>query len=314
MGSDTPGLIGLDWGTTALRAYLLGDGGRVLDSVTAASGVMQVREGAFEAAFQSVVGPWRERWPGLRAIASGMVGSRQGWAEAAYLPCPLGPGDLAKDLTPVPGVALLIVPGASHQGARPDVMRGEETQVAGWLARHPGRAGRATLVLPGTHSKWVEVEDGRLQGFATYMTGELFAVLRSHSILGRLAPAAEPPEDEARAAFARGVEAVRAGGRAAPLLFSARSLVLTGGLEAGASLEYLSGLLIGEELACALAAGVTGLSLIGDPALCRRYRRALALFGIGDVSVLADAEATAAGLWGIAARAGLVTGTPELRA
>jgi 2-dehydro-3-deoxygalactonokinase len=159
----------------------------------------------------------------------------------------------------------------------------------------------------------VEIEDGRIQAFATYMTGELFAVLRSYSILGRLAPAARPPEDEARAAFARGVEAVRCGGHVAPLLFSARSLVLTGGLKAELSLEYLSGLLIGEELACALPTGGTELALIGDPALCQRYVQALALFGLREVSVMADAEANAAGLWSIARCAGLVTEAAEVR-
>jgi 2-dehydro-3-deoxygalactonokinase len=314
MASNSPGLIGLDWGTTALRAYLLGNDGRVLDSVTTEAGMMHIPDGRFDTAFRSAVGGWQTRWPALKTIASGMVGSRQGWVEAPYLPCPVGPDDLAKDLTPVPGGGLVIVPGAAHFGSLPNVMRGEETQIAGWLALHPGRTARARLVLPGTHSKWVEIEDGRIERFATYMTGELFAVLRSHSILGRLAPAAGPPEDEARAAFARGVEEVRCGGHVAPLLFSARSLVLTGGLKAELSLEYLSGLLIGEELACALPTGGTELALIGDPALCQRYVQALALFGLREVSVMADAEANAAGLWSIARCAGLVTEAAEVRA
>ena len=311
MASSTPGLIGLDWGTTNLRVYLLGEGGRVLDTATAAAGVMGVAEGGFGAALRSATGEWKARWPALNSLACGMVGSRQGWVEAPYVPCPAGIEELARGLATTPGGELLIVPGAARQGEQPDVMRGEETQVAGWLTLHPGRAGRARLVLPGTHSKWVEVEDGRITGFTTYMTGEVFGVLRAHSILGRIAEGPRPSEAEARGAFARGVEAVRTGGHAAPLLFSARSLVLTGGLRAELALDYLSGLLIGEELVCALAAGGRDLALIGDPALCGRYVLALSLLRLEGVPVVTDAEATAAGLWHIALGAGLLRETTE---
>jgi 2-dehydro-3-deoxygalactonokinase len=193
-------------------------------------------------------------------------------------------------------------------GERPDLMRGEETQLIGVLSRQPALAAKASLVMPGTHCKWVQVADGGITGFTTYMTGELFALLAQHSILGR--PAREAGSAAASdSAFERGVSAVRANGAGAtPLLFSARTLVLTGQLAAADSLEYLSGLLVGEEIRCALMAwpdaGAAPHILVGDAMLCERYRRALALFG---VQSLAPADGAApAGLWQIATQAGLL--------
>ncbi|MCK8787216.1 2-dehydro-3-deoxygalactonokinase [Roseomonas sp. NAR14] len=334
-GPDAPRLIALDWGTTALRAFLLGAGGRVLDRRAAPRGLLQVPPGGFAAVLAEILGDWRR--PGLPALAAGMVGSAQGWREVPYHRGPAGLADLAAGLLPVPekgpeGEAVLrIVPGILLDGAppevMPEVMRGEETQVMGALALEPGLRAAARIVLPGTHSKWVAVRDGRITSFRTYMTGELFAVLRAHSILGRaLAPSAQPAgaadEEEAWAAFDRGVDAARAGKAGlAPLLFSARTLVLAGALPAAASLDYLSGLLIGDELRAALPVGEPGipLALIGDPALCRRYRRAFARLGLpGTHAGTPDgpreiAGATEAGLWHTALAAGLVAGPEETR-
>jgi 2-dehydro-3-deoxygalactonokinase len=307
MTASEPALIALDWGTSSLRAYLLGAGGRVLDRHAAPAGVGHVEAGGFAAALDAATGPWRECHPTLRAIAAGMIGSTVGWVEAPYLACPAGLEELARGLVPAPGGALMIVPGVAQHGDAPDVMRGEETQILGAFGLDPGLGSRTRLVLPGTHSKWVELADRRIARFSTYMTGELYAVLREHSILGRFAKDAAPPDVAgAHAAFIRGVEAARRGGNAAPLLFSARSLVLTGQLPPELSLPYLSGLLIGEEIGCALAEGETRLVLIGDPELCRRYRHALALFGLHDTSIIDAADASTAGLWHIAEQAGLV--------
>jgi 2-dehydro-3-deoxygalactonokinase len=301
-------LIALDWGTSSLRAYLLGEGGALVEERRKPWGLLHLPEGGFAAALSGMAGDWLDAMPGLPLIASGMVGSAQGWREAPYASCPAGAAALAAHLMrfeAMPGVTLHIVPGVRLGGPRPDVMRGEETQVMGLLARQPARAERATLVMPGTHSKWVHVEAGCIVDFHTYMTGELFALLREHSILGR--PAREagggPPCDEA---FDRGVAAVRDAGAAGAtaLLFSARALVLGGQLQAGDSLDYLSGLLVGEELRCALSdEGRLEPVLVGDAALCARYRRALALFG--HLSQSAGEAAAAAGLWQIATRAGL---------
>jgi 2-dehydro-3-deoxygalactonokinase len=304
-------LLALDWGTTSLRAYLLGEGGAVIEARQQPWGILHLPEGGFEAALKGVAGDWLDALPGLPVIASGMVGSAQGWREAAYATCPVDGRRLAAQLSAFeawPGVRLHIVPGVRTGGERPDLMRGEEAQLIGVLARQPALAAKASLVMPGTHCKWVQVADGGITGFNTYMTGELFALLAQHSILGR--PAREAGGALASdSAFERGVSALRTNGAGAtPLLFSTRTLVLTGQLAAADSLEYLSGLLVGEEIRCALRAwpdaGGAPHILVGDATLCERYRRALALFGVP--SQAAADDAAPAGLWQIATQAGLL--------
>lgn len=308
-------LLALDWGTSSLRAYLLGEGGAVIETRQQPWGILHLPEGGFAAALKSVAGDWLDAMPGVPVIASGMVGSAQGWREAAYASCPADCRSLAARLLAFeawPGVQLHIVPGVLTGGERPDVMRGEEAQLIGVLARQPVLAAKASLVMPGTHCKWVQVADGCIADFNTYMTGELFALLAQHSILGR--PAREAGGAAASdSAFERGVSAVRAhGAGATTLLFSARTLVLTGQLAAADSLEYLSGLLVGEEIRCALRAwpdadadaGDAPRVLVGDAKLCERYRRALAMFGVQ--SQAAADGAAPAGLWQIAMQAGLL--------
>lgn len=312
--SAQPSLIGLDWGTSSLRGYLFGADESVLESSTQPWGIQQLPAGGFKEAFRGVAGAWRERWPEVPVIAAGMVGSRQGWREAAYVDCPadlvrLADGVLRFDTEVGP---IAIVPGVIQKDEFPNVMRGEETQIMGALAQAPALAARSLFVLPGTHSKWVTIRDGRIERFETFMTGELFAVLRDHSLLGRPArdAGAAAAATDAAAAFARGVAAARETGARgiAGRLFSTRSLFLTGDLAAGETLDYLSGLLLGEEIRSGLAgSGPTGrppLALIGDPGLCGRYRTALAAFGVKDVRLLGDTAA--AGLWTIARAAGFV--------
>ncbi len=306
-----PRLIALDWGTSSLRAYLLGDAGVTLDRRAAPHGIMQLADGGFPAAFSALTDAWRSVSADLPVLASGMVGSAQGWSEAPYVGCPAGDAELAAGLHPVAlgerGV-LHIVPGVASLGAMPNVMRGEETQIVGTLGLLPQLAADSLLVMPGTHSKWVSVQDGRIASFSTMMTGELFALLSAHSILGRPARDAGPAgEAEAEVAFGRGVDTARdAAAGVGPLLFSARTLVLTNRLAASASLDYLSGLLIGDELRCGLshAGSAPPLALVGDPALCERYGRALARFGRAATQTIADAAP--AGLWRLANAAGLV--------
>jgi 2-dehydro-3-deoxygalactonokinase len=296
--SSTARLVALDWGSSSLRGYLLGEGGRILERRAEPSGILQLPEWDFRGAFERITAGWLNESGSLPAIASGMIGSAQGWVEAPYVDLPAGAEQLARQLAPVPGAPLRIVPGLAQRGAAHDVMRGEETQIVGALAGEPALAD-ALVVLPGTHSKWVRLEGGRIRQFTTYMTGELFAVLRTHSILGRLAPAESGDSATVDAAFARGVAAAqRSAGGLAPLLFSARASVLVGDLPASASLDYLSGLLIGDEVRAGLATGRRPAALIGDPALCARYAAALEQVGVDDVSILADAAPT--GLWVIA--------------
>lgn len=293
--------MALDWGSTALRAYLLGEGGRILDRRTEPWGILQLPEGDFRGAFDRITLDWSSASAPLPAIASGMIGSTQGWVEAPYVDLPTGAEQLARQLTPVPDTPLRVVPGLAQRGASPDVMRGEETQIVGALAAEPG-LGDSVVVLPGTHSKWVRLAGGKIREFTTYMTGELFSVLRTHSLLGRLAPPGAGDGGIEDGAFARGVAtAQRAVGGLGSLLFSARASVLVGDLAAESSLGYLSGLLIGDELRAGLARGGRPTALIGDLALCARYVAAFEQLGVGEMRVLADTAP--AGLWTIAQHA-----------
>lgn len=309
-----PALIALDWGTSSLRAYLLGEGGRVLAAQSRPWGIQHTPDGDFARAYEELVGAWCRQWPGLPALACGMIGSRQGWREVPYALCPATSSNLVDGLLAVDTAygPLHLLPGVLDASALPNVIRGEETQVFGALQLAPELREHALLVLPGTHSKWVSVRDGAISHFTTHMTGELFAVLRDHSILGR--PAREQGIERSDEAFCRGLDAARqsAAEGVSGRLFSTRSLLLTERLTAGESLDYLSGLLIGEELRSVLASleehACPPLVLIGDAHLCERYRLALGRFGVTAVRTLENAGVT--GLWHLACAAALVTATP----
>lgn len=293
-------LVAIDWGTSSCRAWLLGECGQVLDEFANDQGILAVRDGDFEAALARLLVPLRAD-AGLPVIASGMITSRNGWVETPYLPLPLDAAALAGALVSrrsAPGRMVHFVTGAVRdaQGPRPDVMRGEETEIIGHLA---AGGGDGLFVLPGTHSKWARVEGGKLVDFQTCMTGEAFAALRDHTIIGRLATAGPGPGQ----GFRRGLAAGRAGGALLSRLFSARSLVLMGGLEGGDVADYLSGLLIGDEVA-AQAAGARRVTIIGRGDLSERYRQALEEAGASPE--LAAPGMARVGLWDIAKRAGIV--------
>jgi 2-dehydro-3-deoxygalactonokinase len=302
---DDVRLIAIDWGTSSARAYALDSLGNVVRERSAPLGVQRLTGGGFADALSVLCGG--EIPADLPLIASGMIGSRQGWVEAPYCKCPAGFDAIVAALTSVPGTRLRIVPGLMFRGADevPDVIRGEETQVFGALSETIGE--RRVIVLPGTHSKWVIAGPGGIETFATFMTGELYAVLREHSILGRLAVAGV---DEA--ALDRGVRhSLRQGAALTHDLFSVRSLALTEALAPKGVADYLSGLLLGAEIAAArIWLARHGLEhatvmLLGDDALLTRYRRALALADID--SVIGPPDAAARGLWRIARHAGILT-------
>lgn len=317
----SPALIALDWGTTSLRAYLFAADGAVLDTLAFAAGVMNLPRAAgaqsFDAAFEHACGAWLDRTPGLPVLAAGMVGSAQGWREAPYVATPADANVLAAGLIEVEtarGAPLSIVPGVFQPGALPDVMRGEETQIVGALAGDPALeddASGALIGLPGTHAKWAWVRDGRIERFQTYMTGELYSALRDHTILGRTMTTPAAPDADA---FRRGVRVAQHAKQAGLLatIFSARTLGLTAQLAPESQGDYLSGLLIGHEmnaLDAMLAEYGVGLAeraprLIGERALCERYRLALAEFGCHGARIVE--HATERGLWRIAIQAGLV--------
>ena len=320
-------LIALDWGTTSLRAYKLAADGVVLEQRSLSSGIMQLPKTAriingrecadgFELAFDEACGDWLDAQPDLPVIACGMVGSAQGWREAAYCETPANVANLGNSLQTVVslrGTRVHIVPGVIQRSRLPNVMRGEETQVLGVLQNLPVEAGADLLIgLPGSHSKWVDVVDGCITRFDTFMTGEVFAVLSKHSILGRTQQVSATFDAQA---FDRGVQiAQSADGELGVLstLFSARTLGLTGELSPTAQADYLSGLMIGHELA-ALASvqrrrrtnpNLPSIILIGNAQLCARYRRALDACGFSNVT-LAE-QATERGLWQLALAAGLI--------
>ncbi|BFI97295.1 MAG: 2-dehydro-3-deoxygalactonokinase [Rhodanobacter sp.] len=303
------GLIALDWGTSSLRAFRFDGAGRLDETRARPWGIRHLPEGGYDAALAGITAGW----PTLPRVACGMVGSRHGWREMPYLDLPANAAQLAGALGTVraaDGLDVHLVPGL-RDARGPDVMRGEETQLIGAMALRPALAAAGTFILPGTHSKWATVRDGAVTGFRTLMTGELFAVLRQHSILGATGVDAADDID----AFARGVAAARDSAAAGALsrLFSARALMLDGALAPGSVPDYLSGLLIGEEFRSALAEGLAQraapLQLIGDDALCGRYRRAAALFDIELPPPIPDAAAH--GLWQLAMQAGLVPSVAE---
>lgn len=287
-------LIAVDWGTSSLRAACLAADGRVLEERSQPRGILTVPAGGFAAVFDELCGDWM-REPGALALVCGMAGSRQGWVEAPYCPCPAGFADIAVRLTWIEPRRIAIVPGLScEHGGVPDVMRGEETQVFGALDLLA--LDNAILVLPGTHSKWVRVSGGRIAAFSTFMTGEFYALLRQHSILARTMPGDDSELDEP--AFERGLEHAMHSSSLLHAAFSARTLALFDRLPPSALASYLSGLLIGEEMSAQQLAPGADVVVIGSQALTRRYE--LALRNVGAISQRVGSEATWRGLRAIA--------------
>lgn len=310
-----PVLLAVDWGTTALRGALLAADGTVLASHAAPRGLLSVPPGGWQVAFDAEFGAWRAAHPGLPCLMSGMVGSRQGWAEAPYAACPAGLDDVARQLLWLQPGALAIVPGLSTEAAGiPDVMRGEEVQVFGALQALADPAGDHSLLLPGTHSKWVQARGGRITGFTTHMTGEVYALLRQQSILARMLPAEDG--ELVGDAFDAGVAQAATPGGLLHHLFAIRSLALFDRAGGAALASRLSGLLIGEELRAQVAAGAlapgAAVTVIASPALALRYQRALQ--SRGHAVRLAGADAGWLGLLAVARAAGLVAAPGTLPA
>ncbi|WP_372390617.1 2-dehydro-3-deoxygalactonokinase [Xanthomonas sp. NCPPB 3582] len=292
-------MIAIDWGTSSLRAYLLDASGAVLDQRRGSDGIL-----ACQGRFADVLSALIDGWEGP-VLLSGMIGSRNGWVEQAYLPCPTDTATLAAAMRRyddlLPGRTLWFVPGVStgERTGVPDVMRGEETQLVGLLASLG--QGDHVACLPGTHSKWATLANGQLTDFATVMTGELYAVLCQHSILGKLIPDAHAELDAP--AFLLGIERSAEAGGLSHHLFGTRTLGLFDRLDAQALPSYLSGLLIGHELREHRGTHAT-VHLVGSPALAQRY--ALALQHLGVESQLHPEDLAATGLFALARQRGLV--------
>jgi 2-dehydro-3-deoxygalactonokinase len=272
----TKPFIALDWGTSSFRAYEVDGDGKVVNQVSAPEGILAVKDQKFEETLESYIGSWNKALP---LVASGMITSRQGWVECTYAECPAGAADLAKSLhvhqTAIGRTVHFITglhyksPSISH-----DVIRGEETQVVGSLG-----SGATHFVTPGTHSKWIEVEGRNIASFATYMTGESFALYSQHSILGRLMSGSAADAS----AFKRGVEQAFADPAGLlHALFSVRTLGLFKDVAAEALHSYLSGLLIGTEVAHATMGHDRNADyqILGSASLAEAYVTAMNLAGL----------------------------------
>lgn len=304
-------LIGVDWGTSRLRAMLIGADSRVLAEAESSDGIGAIN-GGHEQAFERLVADW----PTVPTVMAGMVGSRQGWREAAYLPCPATATELAAEVLrfdTAKGRPVAIVPGLMVRSPDRDgdVIRGEETQIVGLLDREADFAGIA--ILPGTHSKWATIENGAIVDFQTFLTGEIFDLLARHSFL-RHSVAESGGDLSAEPDFTLAVR--RTAEEGLPFLaaiFSVRVRQLLDGVSPADNLAYLSGLVIGGEIAAARASGrlTPGMALriVGTKSLAKAYRRAFAILGY-DTEALDGKDMATAGLVHIARSIGFLAARP----
>jgi 2-dehydro-3-deoxygalactonokinase len=287
MGLD---IIAVDWGTSRFRAYRLDPTGRVLDRVATDDGMSTVPSGGFGDVLERHCGDWMKVNPSAPVLMAGMVGSRNGWAEAAYAPCPASPKSLAESMLKVTD-RISIVPGViSRDASGPDVMRGEEALIFGTEVTN------GLVCLPGTHSKWARIEGGAITSFASFMTGESYALYRNESLLSRLAT---EPED--LAGFDDGLAAAREDIGLLNRLFQARSRVLDGAMAGEKVAPYLSGLLIGAEIEGAFKryGDDHTVTLVADGVLAQRYVAALRARG-GAIEIITPERAFLSGLAAIA--------------
>jgi len=281
--------IAADWGTSHLRVWGLA-GDHVVQQAQSDQGMAQLGRDGFEAALLALVGDWLPNGQITPVIACGMAGSRQGWVEAPYRSVPCTP--LGATLTPAPTrelrLSVHVVPGLK-QVKPADVIRGEETQIAGYLARNPGWDG--VICLPGTHSKWVHISAGEVVSFQTFLTGEMFALLSQHSVLRHSVAGWDS------AGFADGVaQGMERPERLMARLFSIRAEGLLNGLDPALARARLSGLLIGAELAAAKPYWLgQRVAIIGADGLAKAYATALAGLSV-PVSMHDATEMTIAGL------------------
>jgi len=270
------GFIAVDWGTTNRRAYLVGSGGRHGEEFEDGKGILSVERGGFETAVAEI----RRRLGDHPMLLAGMIGSNRGWIEAPYVPCPAGLDDLARHLVRADD-RTIIVPGVSYSNARADVMRGEEVQILGAVSS--GEIPPDCAVChPGTHNKWIAVAAGRIESFRTVMTGELFSLLRKHSILSD-ALGGDAMWDTP---FLEGVRQGLDGGVLSAELFSVRASVLLGRLPKDHAVSFTSGLLIGHDIRAGIGGTrVQRVYVMGRPDLTRLYEKALDELGIEAVEV-----------------------------
>lgn len=286
----TAAFIAGDWGTTHLRLVLCDANGTTLESIDG-PGISQI-ERHFETVFDDLTAAWSKQRPQLPALLCGMVGSTIGWTDVPYVACPAQPGALARSMVAIPERHVLIAPGLSCRNRHdaPDVMRGEETQILGAIRLDASLArGRHLLCLPGTHTKWVVLDEGVIREFITSATGEMFAIVNQHSVLIRAGRASA----EADAAFERAIDQVKRFPAAAltQLLFECRSRQVMNELTSAAAPHFLSGLLIGQDVAAVRSQFADVLDhtrrivLVGTPHLTALHAIAASVFGLESLQI-----------------------------
>jgi 2-dehydro-3-deoxygalactonokinase len=278
--------IAVDWGTSNLRVWGIGADGAVVAEASSDQGMGKLDRSGFEPALLQLVGNWLPQDRKTLVIACGMVGARQGWVEVPYRQAPCRPVFSDRIGTPEthdPRLTVKVLPGIQQTSPSPDVMRGEETQIAGFLAGDPAFEG--TLCLPGTHTKWVRISAGEILHFKTFMTGELYSLLATQSVLRHSLNDAGWDQAE----FANAVvEMASEANRFAERLFSIRAATLVAGLKPATAKARLSGTLIGTELAAAQDYWLDqNLTLIGNGPQSEIY--AAALLAVGKTARIADA-------------------------
>ncbi len=288
--SIQPDWIAVDWGTSRLRAWAM-HGDTVLDQAQSDDGVSQVSEGNFQSALLKLIEDWLGPDP-VEVIACGMVGARQGWVEAPYSAVPSAPVPVSPIRVPATDARIraFVIPGLKQMNP-PDVMRGEETQIAGFLAPRPHWDG--VICLPGTHTKWVQISAGEVISFRTFMTGEMFDLLCGHSVLKHSVGAGWDD-----AAFAEAVsDTLSKPEQLAARLFSLRAADLLTGQDADTARAKLSGLLIGAELAATRPYWLgQQLAIVGAEDLSAAYAGALRQQG----AIVETTDAVKATLQGLA--------------
>lgn len=284
-------LIGVDWGTTNLRVMRIGNEGQVLDLRQDERGASKLQQSDFASILREVAADWLDE--AIPVLVCGMAGSRDGWREIGYRECPVSLSDLKPVDVSTDGLSIAIVAGASMMadGELVDVMRGEETQVMGLSECDE----TSLIVTPGTHSKWIRCSEGSIISFRSFLTGDLFAAIRAETLLGHeMGEAGGDP-----AAFEAGVRVALQDRALTAILFSVRTAKLSGRIPPASTADYLSGLLIGSEIAAQNLQPHDPVAILGTSVLGERYAAALAVAGALNVKNTDAVVASAKGLWRI---------------
>ena len=275
--------VAIDWGSSNFRAYRVTSTGRVLERLATGEGVANLTREGMAKAVAVVAARWPSETDAL--FCCGMIGSSVGWAEVPYLKCPISPEQIALQMTPmeIQGQTILVSPGLTcrSEDGSPDVIRGEEVLCLGSLRGNDlFSQGRGLLCLPGTHTKWVAIEDGSIHAFSTSLVGELYGALSTSNVFrNHLQGTASVSE-----AFLRGVDYGASGGGLTRLLFTVRSRSVLGELPHDDAPSYASGVLIGNDIRDATHVyrrvfETAPLCLVGEPELCELYQAALRHLG-----------------------------------